>query len=308
MDGFVVATMCGRRPVHFMANAKLWRYPLMSTFLDTLGAVPVYPREEHGDAASREAQGDTTNNDAAFARLFSVLEAGSCMGIFPEGNQPHRQPAGSAEDRHRPHRPRGGRPAQGARDARAVRPHLHASASLPQSGVAPLRRADRGRRRMAGGLRNIGGRHGPRVHGPHCWRAGEGHTQRTRLGDAPLHPRRPATLQAGVGPSDAGHLRRAQPPFRRALSRHRRRPGHPAAAWRRRGLPGAPRPARSQGPPPAGVARHPRCVEGGALAKPGRDSPFCRWRYRAPCSICPSGGSQSPRASVSATTGTTWRP
>ena len=85
MDGFVVATMCGRRPVHFMANAKLWRYPLMSTFLDTLGAVPVYPREEHGDAASREAQGDTTNNDAAFARLFSVLEAGSCMGIFPEG-------------------------------------------------------------------------------------------------------------------------------------------------------------------------------------------------------------------------------
>ena len=33
MDGFVVATMCGRRPVHFMANAKLWRYPLMSTCL-----------------------------------------------------------------------------------------------------------------------------------------------------------------------------------------------------------------------------------------------------------------------------------
>ena len=76
MDGFVVATMCGRRPVHFMAHAKLWRYPLMSTFLDALGAVPVYPREEHGDAAS---------NEAAFARLFDVLEAGSCMGIFPEG-------------------------------------------------------------------------------------------------------------------------------------------------------------------------------------------------------------------------------
>ncbi|MEE2612446.1 MAG: lysophospholipid acyltransferase family protein [Acidobacteriota bacterium] len=76
MDGFVVATMCGRRPVHFMANAKLRRYPLMSTFLDTLGAVPVYLRAEHPDAAS---------NEAAFARLFEVLEAGSCMGIFPEG-------------------------------------------------------------------------------------------------------------------------------------------------------------------------------------------------------------------------------
>ena len=76
MDGFVVAAMCGRQPVHFMGNVKLWRYPLLSTFLDALGAVPVYPRAEHGEAAS---------NEAAFARLFEVLEAGSCMGIFPEG-------------------------------------------------------------------------------------------------------------------------------------------------------------------------------------------------------------------------------
>ena len=76
MDGFVVATMCGRRPVHFMGNAKLWRYRVMAAFLDALGAVPVYPRDERGDAAS---------NEAAFARLFEVLEAGSCMGIFPEG-------------------------------------------------------------------------------------------------------------------------------------------------------------------------------------------------------------------------------
>ncbi len=85
MDGFVVATMCGRRPVHFMGNAKLWRYPLMSTFLDAFGAVPVYPHQPHGDTASRDEPGDSTNNDAAFTRLFEVLEAGSCMGIFPEG-------------------------------------------------------------------------------------------------------------------------------------------------------------------------------------------------------------------------------
>ena len=76
MDGFVVAAMCGRQPVHFMGNVKLWRYPILSTFLDTLGAVSVYPRAEHGEAAS---------NEAAFARLVEVLEAGSCMGIFPEG-------------------------------------------------------------------------------------------------------------------------------------------------------------------------------------------------------------------------------
>jgi len=76
LDGFVVAAMCGRRPVHFMANAKLWRYRLMAVFLNAMGAVPVSPREEQSDAA---------NNDAAFARLFEVLEAGSSMGIFPEG-------------------------------------------------------------------------------------------------------------------------------------------------------------------------------------------------------------------------------
>ncbi|MDP6580001.1 MAG: lysophospholipid acyltransferase family protein [Vicinamibacterales bacterium] len=76
MDGFVVATRCGRLPVHFMGNGKLWQYRLMGAFLDALGSVPVYPRAEHGDAASHEA---------AFARLFQVLEAGSCMGIFPEG-------------------------------------------------------------------------------------------------------------------------------------------------------------------------------------------------------------------------------
>ena len=80
LDGFVVATMCGREPVHFMGNAKLWRYRLMGAFLDALGAVPVYPRDERDGAAN-----DAANNDAAFARLFEVLEAGSSMGIFPEG-------------------------------------------------------------------------------------------------------------------------------------------------------------------------------------------------------------------------------
>jgi len=85
MDGFLVAAMCGRRPVHFMGNAKLWRYPLMSAFLDAVGAVPVSPRQEHGDTAGRDEPGDTVKNDAAFTKLFEVLEAGSCMGIFPEG-------------------------------------------------------------------------------------------------------------------------------------------------------------------------------------------------------------------------------
>jgi len=55
MDGFLLIAKCGRWPLHFMANAKLWEYRLLVPMLSAVGAVPVYRREEH------------------------------CMGIFPEG-------------------------------------------------------------------------------------------------------------------------------------------------------------------------------------------------------------------------------
>lgn len=76
MDGWLLTARCGRWPVHFMANAKLWNYRLLGRFLDASGAVPVYRREEHGEEA---------DNEAAFERLYEVIEAGNCMGIFPEG-------------------------------------------------------------------------------------------------------------------------------------------------------------------------------------------------------------------------------
>ncbi len=76
MDGWLLTATCGRWPVHFMANAKLWDYPLMPRILNATGAVPVYRREEHGDKA---------DNSGAFDRLFEVLEDGDCMGVFPEG-------------------------------------------------------------------------------------------------------------------------------------------------------------------------------------------------------------------------------
>jgi glycerol-3-phosphate O-acyltransferase/dihydroxyacetone phosphate acyltransferase len=59
-----------------MANAKLWKYRLLGRMLDASGAVPVYRREEH--------DGDVDNSDA-FDKLYEVIEAGECMGIFPEG-------------------------------------------------------------------------------------------------------------------------------------------------------------------------------------------------------------------------------
>ncbi len=76
MDGWLLTAQCGRWPLHFMANAKLWKYRLLAPLLDASGAVPVYSREEHGDDA---------DNSKAFEKLYEVIESGNCMGIFPEG-------------------------------------------------------------------------------------------------------------------------------------------------------------------------------------------------------------------------------
>jgi glycerol-3-phosphate O-acyltransferase/dihydroxyacetone phosphate acyltransferase len=76
MDGWLLTATCGRWPLHFMGNAKLWKYRLLRPVLDACGAVPVYPREEYGDEA---------DNSPAFEKLYKVLEAGNCMGVFPEG-------------------------------------------------------------------------------------------------------------------------------------------------------------------------------------------------------------------------------
>jgi glycerol-3-phosphate O-acyltransferase / dihydroxyacetone phosphate acyltransferase len=76
MDGLVLVMTCGRTPVHFMCNAKLWRYPILSWMLNRLGGVPVRRVEEHAGPV---------NNEAAFERLFASLETGVSVGIFPEG-------------------------------------------------------------------------------------------------------------------------------------------------------------------------------------------------------------------------------
>jgi len=76
MDGWLLTAKCGRWPLHFMANAKLWNYPLLAPLLDASGAVPVYSRDK------REGSAD---NEQAFTRLYDVIESGDCMGIFPEG-------------------------------------------------------------------------------------------------------------------------------------------------------------------------------------------------------------------------------
>lgn len=76
MDGWLLTSRCGRWPIHFMANAKLWKYRLLGPILDATGAVPIYRREEYDGEV---------DNETAFQMLYDVIEAGSCMGVFPEG-------------------------------------------------------------------------------------------------------------------------------------------------------------------------------------------------------------------------------
>jgi 1-acyl-sn-glycerol-3-phosphate acyltransferase len=76
MDGWLLTAKCGRWPLHFMANAKLWEYRFLALLLDAMGAVPVYRHEEHKGKV---------DNKGAFDRFYEVIESGNCMGIFPEG-------------------------------------------------------------------------------------------------------------------------------------------------------------------------------------------------------------------------------
>ena len=76
MDGWLLIAKCGRWPLHFLGNAKLWNYRLLVPILNATGAVPVYRREEH--------DGEVDNRQA-FEKVYEIIESGKCMGIFPEG-------------------------------------------------------------------------------------------------------------------------------------------------------------------------------------------------------------------------------
>ncbi len=76
MDGWLLIARCGRWPLHFLGDAKLWKYRLLRPVLDATGAIPVHRREEHGDEV---------DNSEAFASVYEIIESGGCVGIFPEG-------------------------------------------------------------------------------------------------------------------------------------------------------------------------------------------------------------------------------
>ncbi len=76
MDGWLLIAKCGRWPLHFLGDAKLWKYRMLAPILNATGAIPVYRREQ---------QGDDVDNRQAFEKVYEIIESGNCMGIFPEG-------------------------------------------------------------------------------------------------------------------------------------------------------------------------------------------------------------------------------
>jgi len=65
------------RAVTVLANAPLFRHPLIGPLLHMLGAVPVHRRLEAGD--------DPRKNEAMFTAAVDALRAGGVILIFPEG-------------------------------------------------------------------------------------------------------------------------------------------------------------------------------------------------------------------------------
>lgn len=85
LDGILLTTQLRRR-INYLAKSELFRFPVLATLYRQLGAIPVYRSGQGGSHAERNAQ--------VFQQVFEMLEAGACVGIFPEGrNSPRDQVA-----------------------------------------------------------------------------------------------------------------------------------------------------------------------------------------------------------------------
>ncbi|TVQ38039.1 MAG: hypothetical protein EA370_06200 [Wenzhouxiangella sp.] len=76
LDSIVLATQL-KRPIHYLARSGLFRFGVLAALFKRLGAVPIYRAHEVGDAAARNVE--------VFDKVYELLEAGGCIGVFPEG-------------------------------------------------------------------------------------------------------------------------------------------------------------------------------------------------------------------------------
>ena len=83
LDGVILSTQV-RRPINYLARSGLFRFPLLATVIRALGAIPIYRRDEVANHADR--------NQDVFGKVYELLDAGGCVGMFPEGrNSPRGQ-------------------------------------------------------------------------------------------------------------------------------------------------------------------------------------------------------------------------
>jgi len=66
-----------RRKVHYLATASLFRNRQLARFLLSMGAIPVYRRQDDPEKMDK--------NTAAFEACHRVFDAGGVVGIYPEG-------------------------------------------------------------------------------------------------------------------------------------------------------------------------------------------------------------------------------
>lgn len=83
LDAILLSTQASR-PIHYLARSGLFRFPVIAALFRRLGAIPLYRPHESADSAER--------NRMTFSQVYRQLEAGDCIGIFPEGrNSPWAQ-------------------------------------------------------------------------------------------------------------------------------------------------------------------------------------------------------------------------
>ena len=83
VDPFLLLAVSPRR-VRIVAKHTLWRVPVLRSFLEALGAIPVYRPREDAEARRRNA--------AFFETCVGTLRRGGAVAIFPEGTS-HEAPA-----------------------------------------------------------------------------------------------------------------------------------------------------------------------------------------------------------------------
>lgn len=82
VDSLLVSYAIDRK-IHYLATAQLFRNRLLSMFLNNMGVIPVYRKQDSA------AHGE--KNIATFEACYDILKVGGAIGIYPEGTT-HAEP------------------------------------------------------------------------------------------------------------------------------------------------------------------------------------------------------------------------